>query len=192
MNRKIALLLVALSLLFVIGCKSDPPPKIETKSLYSDEQTAFINSVATKYNATFVSFDDDPGLSTPFYSLDLERRLMVGNQKPVAITCYLVDISRQGEKYFIAAGNSYFYPTIKYILDCPETIANLILQNRSSDGEVVIIATINNVGQPLLGTSINTPKDSESEININTSDNIFIAKGKCIAVENIPVSNGSK
>lgn len=182
-RKLVAILMILAITMAIVGC-GEKQSAIGDKDRIAEERAAQRISTLNQFAISNSSVPLNEEIYDGF-SLVIEDKLLVSEDKPIAFYGDITDIARKDNNYYIVADVGY-YPTIKMILDCDKTIVDQAMKSYlegSYDNEelyedAILMATISSVSKVDLGINPDDDPDS-SGIWLETDEAVFIARGKC-------------
>lgn len=165
---------------------TQPPAKDEKDdkkplSDYSRKNNLIKQELINKYQAV------DLSEIKPKYTLEISKEI---GQKKVFLKAEMQDVYIRGNKYYVRIKSSLFHSewadSSDYVadLECSKDFADYVIGNKDAFGmfgkEFFVIAEINEVSKPSLEISASPISEEEAEIKLDSSEYLFIFKGKLI------------
>lgn len=192
--------LIMLLSVCTFGCeKKTTQAKVEAER-DKEQARREVNEFAALHNAV-TDWRESIGDGNPLHktwSIDVEESLVRSNEEPVAFTCNIEDIVVRQGKYIARFYDPLrwrlrFYSTdIRFDLECTKEQIAAIRSHAPERSprlycHFVVVAVISGIHKVRFAVSASSTLNSEdAEVKIESPD-VFIAKGRCVAVKRLSV-----
>lgn len=177
-------LLFFLPILVLLGCdgKSNRPDP----ESYEQKQERFRKALADLASAHNAIVDWQPKVDDlSLYSVDFERTMV--RAEPIGFIGQATDVVRRAEKHQIIFENDVGTRKVLFRLQVePQQVESVLKQRPSWIDDVAVIAKIDAVRSADLRLVHHALSEEDVEAEIESSDTVIVADGRCVAFEVLP------
>lgn len=143
-----------------------------------------ILELATKHNAVVNWEEPLNKIEPPIFTMEVEDALLLKDSRPVLFLAGVHDVERKENNYLVRfnAEDGAFSQHIEFALDCSDEQIRKITQQQHKHGyweKYAVIAEIQKVRKVVFNLEAKGGSE-EPEISVDTTEDVFIANGKCI------------